>query len=374
MNRRTTQRILQLTLFLGLLGTGVSWVRMSSQDAIAASEVRRTRFNPKVDQYTVRSGDTLWDISQNVVGSPWVWPKVWSYNPEIANPHWIYPGDVIYFYERDFDFPSLNARADLASREIEQEPVEDSEPEYDSTQLPGVEVVGKSVLRRQRAGRRVYTMLITEKQLQEAGTLVNAEDDDILLSIDDKVFFKFPSNALPAEGDDFMLYRTVQKVRHPIRDTPFGYITEVTGFARVLEARGDGIVSAVITAAEREIERGQLVTPKTSDLRMVIERKKAASAVNGVVVAVHSGWGVVGSEQQLAFIDVGALAGLERGNELVVYRRSDELRDTGRGNDLPLRPIGLLRVVDSKPLAATVLVVDSLEEIEPGQKVRAIAQ
>jgi nucleoid-associated protein YgaU len=43
--------------------------------------------------HTVVKGDTLWDLSQNYLGSPWYWPKVWSYNPEIANPHWIYPGN-----------------------------------------------------------------------------------------------------------------------------------------------------------------------------------------------------------------------------------------------------------------------------------------
>src|SRR6185295_9150078 len=43
--------------------------------------------------HTVEKGDTLWDLSSKYLGSPWYWPKVWSYNPQIANPHWIYPGN-----------------------------------------------------------------------------------------------------------------------------------------------------------------------------------------------------------------------------------------------------------------------------------------
>lgn len=45
--------------------------------------------------HVVKKGDTLWDLSGRYYGNPWKWPKVWSYNPQIMNPHWIYPGDQI---------------------------------------------------------------------------------------------------------------------------------------------------------------------------------------------------------------------------------------------------------------------------------------
>src|SRR5690606_22122340 len=47
------------------------------------------------ETYTVRSGDTLWDVTGRFYGNPWEWPRVWSYNPEITNPHWIYPLDQL---------------------------------------------------------------------------------------------------------------------------------------------------------------------------------------------------------------------------------------------------------------------------------------
>src|SRR6185312_7029251 len=53
---------------------------------------------PTVNEtHNVVKGDTLWDLSQHYLGNPWYWPKVWSYNPQIANPHWIYPGDKVKF-------------------------------------------------------------------------------------------------------------------------------------------------------------------------------------------------------------------------------------------------------------------------------------
>ena len=46
-------------------------------------------------QYTVVTGDTLWDISGKYLREPWKWPELWQANPQIENPNLIYPGDTL---------------------------------------------------------------------------------------------------------------------------------------------------------------------------------------------------------------------------------------------------------------------------------------
>ena len=61
------------------------------------------------DIYVIQRGDTLWDISNKFLGNPHHWPRLWSINEQITNPHWIYPGNKIVFHPgTEIDPPGLS--------------------------------------------------------------------------------------------------------------------------------------------------------------------------------------------------------------------------------------------------------------------------
>ncbi|HET9036384.1 MAG TPA: LysM peptidoglycan-binding domain-containing protein, partial [Myxococcaceae bacterium] len=76
--------------------------------------------------HTVEKGDTLWDLSSKYLGSPWYWPKVWSYNPQIANPHWIYPGNQVRFYPGNGGAQETPTRAEVIS--LDGDDLDDAKP------------------------------------------------------------------------------------------------------------------------------------------------------------------------------------------------------------------------------------------------------
>jgi hypothetical protein len=73
---------------IGIFAAAVLFATASFADTLEVKENHPTK-------YVVQKGDTLWDISAKFLKKPWYWPKIWNVNPQVSDPHWIYPGDVL---------------------------------------------------------------------------------------------------------------------------------------------------------------------------------------------------------------------------------------------------------------------------------------
>ncbi len=360
----------RLSLLL-LLAAGVPALGQDAAEPQVAGD-----WKPSATEYVIQAGDTLWDISERIVGSPWLWPRVWAYNPEIVNPHWIYPGDVVRFYPSQQELPRLVQLA-ASQRDLPQEtapePPEPPPPPDDERKRPSIASVEAAPLpARSDAQSRPQAfvgLFVTERELAEAGVLTNAVADKMLLSPRDSVFVTFPDGTVARRGDRYMIFRTAREVHHPVTGKSWGYLTEITGFLSIDSF--DDVARATITHASIEVERGQLVTPMTTPPMVELTIRPARERLEGYVLAVEGGFESMAGEQRMVFVDLGSKQGLELGNRLAVMIDSDPLGKEGR-KKVPETRIGTLLVVDVKDTAATCLVLEAVREIVPGQKVRTV--
>lgn len=65
--------------------------------AAVAQTVSLKADTPK--RYEVQRGDSLWSIAAQFLEDPWMWPQLWQANPQVNNPHLLYPGDILELLE-----------------------------------------------------------------------------------------------------------------------------------------------------------------------------------------------------------------------------------------------------------------------------------
>lgn len=348
---------------LALLPAGLHAARRQKHRSAAQAHKERHTYLPSVDHKVVERGDTLWRLCGEVTGKPWLWPQVWALNPGIHNPHWLHPGIVVAFVP---DGHSAHRGNPTIASDIDLPDVQDVAPAPSVHKAPAVEVV--STNRPQTHDKRtlpqhVFTgSFVSHAELAAAGKLTNAAPDKILLRSGDDLFVTFPKSQTPNIGDRFYVFRTADKIRHPITKTSWGYMTEVTGLATVTALQNE-VARAKLDRTVLEVERGQRVMPYSEDLLLDVVPSGHHPDVSGIVLAVQGARTSVG-EQAIVFLDKGRAEGVARGDELAVGSAGDPVRKSSEA--LPTLDMATLMVVDAKEHTSTCLVVDSLYEIRPG--------
>lgn len=317
--------------------------------------------------HLVRKGDTLWDICDSYFQNPYQWPRIWSYNPQIQNPHWIYPGDRVNL--------RVGEGTALAAR---------------SATLGTNTTATTSLVERSRkvAGNTIF--LREEGYVDEEddrwGDIMGSREDKMFLADFDEVYLRIGKNHEPKVGQELTIYRPIRRVGKK------GQLVAIQGTAKI--DRFDEktrIARARITETLDVIERGALVGPVDRAFDVVppvTDQVDVNAKIIGSIVP-HELYG----QNQVLFIDKGEDAGLVAGNRLIVISRGDEwhksfttrssvrriaLEDPspaaietvpGPDNDkkLPEEVQAELRVIRVRKNSSMVLVTASRREIEPGE-------
>lgn len=310
---------------------------------------------PVPESHVVRSGDTLWDITWFYFNNPFDWPKVWSFNPEISNPHWIYPGDQVRLYGA--------GQAPAVSGTNLNQPDTNNQP---NTPTSTRQSTGFSL-------RQVA--FVDQEKLKFAASVDGSTEEKLLLSVGDSIYLTYPGNRPPKVGKRYAIYRPRKIVSGPGGKGRFGAYVRVIGELEVVSVKKGKKARAIITDSTDVIERGALVGPLQRQFKNVATKEPEVD-LQGTIVAQLFADELIGA-RQVVIIDRGSKQGLEKGNRMFVVRRGDAYVDLGgqptsTGQDdrrFPARAIGEVIAVQVGKNSSLALVTLSTKEIGVGDLV-----
>ncbi|MEM1025923.1 MAG: LysM peptidoglycan-binding domain-containing protein [Myxococcota bacterium] len=314
--------------------------------------------------HRVEQGDTLWDLSNQYLNNPWYWPKVWSYNPQLTNPNWIYPGNRLQFYPSDEDLPTA---VDVAAEGFNEEDLE-IPGQIDDEDL--VRTVGSIVTATQFGASAwgAFQGFMAPGDAMFSGLIDSSFAEETLLTEYDRVYLRLDEPSQP--GDRLGVYHRSRKLMHPVTGQFAGYGVELVGQVEVVD-EGPQLSVATIQETYKPIRRGDLVGPMPQNWSARIAPQPNRSEVTGYVIEVVVDILDLVGEHHFVYLDVGRRDGVLPGNTMAVLQRGDGY--TGRVQGLPFEQVGTIMVTDVSETGATGVVVSSLRDLQPGDRIAMIA-
>jgi nucleoid-associated protein YgaU len=314
--------------------------------------------------HVVDRGDTLWDISEAYLGTPWIWPSIWGDNPDVANPHRIYPGDRIWITPTEMRrVTSEEAEQLLAGQPLPSAP----EPE------PVPAAIEEAPL--QRAPSRTYfwsaieaTGFVTNEQLEAAASIVDSPLSVIYFAQGHSVYIGLGEGEVQV-GDQLSVVRAVTPVRDPVTGESLGVYVEKLGWLEVSEVHPEASLGK-IRASSSEMRRGDLLLPR----RMPSEEiavLPTPMGLEGRIVYTPDGRTAMG-DTDIVFLNRGTDHGLAAGHELEVYRPGRLRLEAVRNGkvQLPDHVVAHLLVVSAQPETAVAVVTGAKLELVRGDRFR----
>jgi len=279
----------------------------------AAADVIKLR-EPAPERYVVVEGDTLWDIAGKFLAHPWQWPQVWQDNPQIKNPHLIYPGDELTLVETN-GVPRISL---TRSRLVKLSPQIRSSAHVRAIPLIPLDAIA-AFLSRPR--------VLTESELNGAGYVVGGQDEHLVNGAGHRIYLR---NLSPSPTGRYMVFRAGREYRDPDTGQVLGREALQVADLR-LEREGDP-ATGIITASNREVIKGDRLLPFEDLSREAsaefesLQPRAPTNPIEGRLIAVVDGVTQIG-QLNTVVINRGADAGLEPGHVLAIFQAGAEVKD-----------------------------------------------
>lgn len=356
-------RLIALAIVLAL----GSPAQLSAQDVGISADGRKGNLHRVVPR------DTLWDITAFYLGTPWIWPSIWQENVKIANPHLIYPGDLIWIAAGEMRKVSEEEAAALRARV--------ATPDAGFPGAPDGGMAGADGLAGSRADGadgsdwRVRFPgvdrfgFISADAFEGSGAVLGSHDSRQWMSQQDEIVVSLGMDETEA-GARYQLFRVRHKVRHPETGRMMGYFIEVLGETQVTETHSESSF-ATVTDAFAEIEAGDRLGAFEREPAAVV-RVPARDGIEGVIISQQL-YRIASAGGDLVVLDQGLSEGVVAGNQFVIFRAGERVDNPdGWGKvRMPDAEIGSLFVLRAGEHTSVALVVESSSEVAAGVHFRS---
>ena len=323
-------------LFLTLLGFSmrkiISLICLLLPIAVCADELKLQENAP--DRYVVVKGDTLWDISAKFFKDPWKWPQIWGYNKDtIKDPHWIYPGNVVYLDQSTHTLKVAGGEAlpasgvspaDVSMTDVAPGGPTSSQSEVVKLSPKPREVKGSNqaipVISLKDVGPFLAQPLVVEDdQLAGAPVLAGTYDHRELLGTGNVAYAKnLPSD----KGERWQIYRPGITFKDPDTGEVLGHEVVYLGDAFV-EKFGD-LSTLKITRAVLEINVGDRLAQATTSFASNFLPHEPDKNINAKIISIYGGVEQAG-QNAVVTLNKGRRDGLESGHVLALYQKGEVL-------------------------------------------------
>jgi len=308
----------------------------------------------KYKDYTIQKGDTLWDISNDELNDPFLWPKIWKENPHIKNPDFILPRQKIriplHIIQKEIiaqpkpkPVQKTERRIAIKVPEVQEKPV----TRIIETAPKKEYLVDKNLL--------TVTGYITDS-VRSVGVIYDTPAETTQLIPGDYAYIR-PDNPVK-KGDAFYIIYPIEKVEHPVTGENLGTRIAILGTAELVEEQDPKIL---ITESYVEIPVGSLLDNYYEiepPLNIPNPRKPD---VDGYIVTSLRRLKYLGTEN-IVFIDKGSNDGLEVGDLLATTMQNSQHKIMN----------GLIQIISTKPTTSAAIIRKTTREVHRGDGITAV--
>lgn len=316
--------------------------------------------------YTVKKGDTLWDLSQKFSDTPYLWPDLWSDNSQIANPHLIYPGQRIRLFRRtDVE---KEARPIIEEKPIETKapPIEVEPEEVPEIATQDIPESKPSKTFRYRAIDRVG--FIKNKALTPEGFIFKVKEDKKLISTGDIVYISQNESNPLTPGGRYTVYRTFKPIYDQTTGKYIGIQHYLLGVIEITNTAPRFAIAKVIRSFSNIRVNDKLMPYKRRSINIV--QQKSREGLLGKIIFAEEHNILIG-DRTTVFINKGKDDGVKPGQYYSIFYQDKSRIDPASRDKIPLDAVifGKLIVLHTEKITSTVYITSTNRQVAPGSRI-----